>query len=379
MPRALALASAVFLAATPAIVGCAVEHATPDEAAPLEGADDSGDGYGAESVGGTVAVGTVLRATTAVNLRSGPSTSAKILRVLPNGATVTVVAATPKGGFYNVQHAGVTGWSYGLYFEVVSTPAPTPTPTPGSTSVDAIKNIAATSACAKYSWKDRGLAPKGYVKGVALTFAKAVCNPSRSDVVLASKARTTDDVHDALSWYNSNFSALGLSNGTAGVATLRHLYTLLLGLGMRESSGQHCVGRDASATNTSSESAEAGAWQTSYDSRSSSAELGKLFARYRASSAGCYLETFREGVSCSTADWKNWGTGADGLDFQRIEKACPAFAAEYAAVMLRVAGGSKGHYGPLRTKAAEVRAECDAMLQKVQAAVEADPSVCAAL
>jgi len=47
--------------------------------------------------------------------------------------------------------------------------------------------------------------------------------------------------------------------------------------------------------------------------------------------------------------------------------------------MLRVAGGSVGHYGPLRRKEAELRTECDQMLQKVQTLVEANPGVCALL
>src|SRR5690349_13042061 len=67
-----------------------------------------------------------------------------------------------------------------------------------------IDAIALASSCYKYAWKDRGQAPKGYMKGVAETFARAVCNPTRSDVVLTSKPKTTDDVHDALSWYASN-------------------------------------------------------------------------------------------------------------------------------------------------------------------------------
>jgi len=353
-------------------VACVAEGALDEEA--LEGADDSGDGYGAQSVLGDVAVGSVLRATTTVNLRKGPGTGFGILHVVPNGATVTVVSAKPSGGFYQVKHGGVTGWSYGLYYDKISSP----TPTPGGTSLDAIKTIAGNSACFRYSWNNRGQMPRGYVKGVALVFARAVCEKKRSDVVLVSRPATTDDARDALSWYRSTFSGLGMSND-GGVETLRHVYALLLGLGMRESSGQHCVGRDASATNTSSDSAEAGAWQTSWDSRSSSAELPPMLAKYRASSEGCFLETFREGVSCSASNWKNWGTGADGLDFQRISKACPAFAAEYAAVMLRVRGGKSGHYGPLRTKAAEVRPECDSMLEQVQSYVETNPSVCDAL
>ncbi len=125
--------------------------------------------------------------------------------------------------------------------------------------------------------------------------------------------------------------------------------------------------------------AEAGAWQTSWDSRGLNAELPKIFATYRTSDLGCLRSTFEKGVTCGASDWKNWGTGVDGLDFQRRQKECPAMAAEYAAVMLRVSGGSVGHYGPLRTRAAEVRPECDAMLKKVQALVVAEPALCAAL
>lgn len=220
--------------------------------------------------------------------------------------------------------------------------------------------------------------PKGYIKGVALVFARSVCELSRSDVQVVEEANTGDDLKDALSWFNSNFNAVSMPNDVAGVDTLRHAYTLLIGLGMRESSGEHCVGRDTSATNTTADSAEAGAWQTSYDSRTASVELPKLFTKYKADTSGCLLDTFAEGVTCSAANWQNWGTG-DGMTFQKMEKECPAFAAEYAAVMLRVAGGSKGHYGPLRTKAAEIRPECDDLLHEVQKIVEQNPGLCASL
>ena len=117
--------------------------------------------------------------------------------------------------------------------------------------------------------------------------------------------------------------------------------------------------------------------ETSYDSHTLSAELSKLFDKYQAGAA-CHLDVFKQGVSCSSADWKNWGSGA-GLTFQALEKECPAFAAEYAAVMLRVSGGSGGHYGPLRTKAAEIRSECDGMLSQIEASVQQNPGVCAEL
>ncbi len=246
-------------------------------------------------------------------------------------------------------------------------------------TVETITKLANGSACAKYSWKDRGKAPPGYIKGVALVYARAVCDPTRSDLVVVSQAKTGNDEKDALSWFNSNFNAVGMKNDVAGIDTMRHAFTLLTGLGMRESSGEHCCGRDASADNVASESAEAGLYQTSYDSKGASPELPKLFTKYKADTSGCLLDVFKEGVTCSAADLKNWGTGVDGLAFQKLEKDCPAFAAEYAAVMLRVSGGTKGHYGPLRTKAAEIRPECDEMLHQVQDVVQDNPALCADL
>lgn len=40
-----------------------------------------------------------------------------------------------------------------------------------------------------------------------------------------------------------------------GTDTLRQLFVLLIGLGMRESSGQYCEGRDRSASNVTAEAA----------------------------------------------------------------------------------------------------------------------------
>ena len=57
-----------------------------------------------------------------------------------------------------------------------------------------------------------------------------------------AKADTHNDDKDALSWYRSNFTAKGMSNEIAGADTLRHLFVLMLGLGMRESRGHHCEG-----------------------------------------------------------------------------------------------------------------------------------------
>jgi hypothetical protein len=143
---------------------------------------------------------------------------------------------------------------------------------------------------------------------------------------------------------------------------------------MRESSGKHCEGRDQSASNSSAQTAEAGLFQTSFSAMSASPLLPKLFPQYSADPNG-FLEVFREDVHCSAASLENFGSG-DGRDFQRLSKECPAFAAEFAAVGLR---HIRKHWGPINTKAAEVRPQCDDMLQQVQAAVDASPEICAQL
>jgi hypothetical protein len=186
-----------------------------------------------------------------------------------------------------------------------------------------------------------------------------------------SQFKTGNDAKDALSWYNSNFKALGMSN-EGGRETLRHAYTLLIGLGMQESSGKHCCGKDASADNAKAETAEAGAFQTSYNSRLASPLLPPMIDKKEK----CYLEVFSEGVSCGEANWKNWGEGK-GREYQAKNKACPAFSADYAAIMLRVSGGTRGHYGPLRTKRAEIIPACDYMLEQVEKLV--NPELCASL
>jgi len=49
------------------------------------------------------------RASTAVNLRSGPGTSSKVFRVVPSGAAVQV-SNTTRNGFRYVVHDGLAGW-----------------------------------------------------------------------------------------------------------------------------------------------------------------------------------------------------------------------------------------------------------------------------
>lgn len=231
-----------------------------------------------------------------------------------------------------------------------------------------ITDLAANSAAARYRWPGRGVAPRGYLKGMALTYARAYCKLKGGDAAAAemAKAVTSDASRDALAHYAEEFRRAGMSNDVAGADTLRHLFVLLVALGMRESSGQHCAGRDPGASNTSADTAEAGLFQTSFNARAGSRTLMEdLFRQYQSNPSG-YVEVFKEGVSCTAASLKNWGTG-DGKEYQRLAKAAPAFAAEFTAVGLR---NIRRHWGPINTRTAEINADVDALLLQVQNLVD---------
>ncbi len=248
-------------------------------------------------------------------------------------------------------------------------------PTPDSSYIDQIKSIAASSSCASYSWASRGKAPAAYMKGMALNYARAYCRykttlaaPTVMANLLTGKAG--DAAKDALAHYSSTFTGLGMVVNTAGVEPLRSLYTLGIGLGMRESSGKYCEGRDMSASNTSASTAEAGMFQTSYDSIGAHSELTNLYNEYKTTPARCFLDVYSAGISCGTTS--NAGSG-EGLTFQKLNKSCPAFAAEYAMVMLRV---RRNHYGPINRKEAEVKTVCSSMLKSIETMIDNDLNAC---
>src|SRR5215510_9746074 len=55
-------------------------------------------------------------------------------------------------------------------------------------------------------WSDRGLAPRGYAKGMAVAFARvyAKWKIRNSAALMMAAANSGDDTRDALSWYNSS-------------------------------------------------------------------------------------------------------------------------------------------------------------------------------
>lgn len=244
-----------------------------------------------------------------------------------------------------------------------------PAPVGPPPKVEDITKLVEGSDCAKYSWQQRGRAPEAYLKGVMIGYARALCNKEGEDIKVVAQAPQlgAQVPGDALSHYQVK--------AESGVESIRKTYSLLIGLGMRESSGKHCEGRDASATNTSADTAEAGLFQTSYNSRVKHSVLPKIYSKFKADKSKCFLSVFSSRVSCPKGSEKNWGSG-EGVTFQELSKTCPMFALEYAAVMIRVNGGPTGHYGPLRNKAAGMLPACERLLVEVEKTVAAKKEIC---
>lgn len=224
-----------------------------------------------------------------------------------------------------------------------------------------ISALVTASPLFAYNWDDRGVAPVGYLKGMAVTFAYVYAKWRAGDSsarVMAGPLGSPE--RDALAWYGLNV--------TAGPLALRTLFTMLIGLGMRESSGRYCEGRDMSASNTSADTAEAGLFQQSWNSHTASPEIDKLFAAYSATPDG-FLSIFREGVTPHDGDLDNFGSGY-GARFQQLCKTAPSFAVECAAVGLRVL---RKHWGPINRLEVEIVTATDTLLQQVQAIVDAIP------
>ncbi|HYT45420.1 MAG TPA: hypothetical protein VEP90_24035, partial [Methylomirabilota bacterium] len=176
------------------------------------------------------------------------------------------------------------------------------------------------------------------------------------------KANTNDDHRDAISWFNSNFRRLGMNNDVAGENTLRHLFVLMLGLGMRESSGQHCDGRDLSAHNVSSDSAEAGMFQMSWDIESGSPSVfNELYHDFNDNQEDDLLHYFSEGVHCSRSQWSIYGSG-NGANFQTMCKSQPLFSVKCCGVGLRKI---RTHWGPINRKEAEITIGADEMFRGI--------------
>jgi uncharacterized protein YraI len=62
------------------------------------------------------------KATKNLNLREKPSTSAKVIVVIPKGAKVALVTGKAKNGFRHVDYRGAIGWAFGDYLILAASP-----------------------------------------------------------------------------------------------------------------------------------------------------------------------------------------------------------------------------------------------------------------
>ena len=111
IPRVVSVTVAALVTLLLAAQGCSGTSANTED---IVGAVEDPTG----AVTAPLAVGTMLRATANANLRVGPSTGERILRVIPIASLVRVVESVPVDGYYRVDHNGTVGWAFGKYFQI---------------------------------------------------------------------------------------------------------------------------------------------------------------------------------------------------------------------------------------------------------------------
>lgn len=210
-------------------------------------------------------------------------------------------------------------------------------------------------SCTKYFWKDRGRAPLAYIKGMALMYARQVCGKG-TEFIKQKKVVGTYDYYGKKYAQRDGLTYYGIEGNELNT------YTFLIGLGMRESSGKYCEGRDKSMSYVKHYEAEAGLFQIAYVAKTFNTEMMPIYEKYKAGKKSCELETFKEGVKCSSYDAINHGEGA-GVAWQDLTKKCPAFATEWGALMVR---SMYTHFGPIKSKQVEFKNECRDMLKSVE-------------
>jgi hypothetical protein len=259
-------------------------------------------------------------------------------------------------------------------------------------TLEEIQRIADASKCSKLRE-----APRGFFRGMALVFAKAVCRPESKIVQIASSMASTPisikNSKDAASVFDAEFRRLKIANSPDKATMLRHTYLLLTGLAFRESSGHYCKGRYTSQGYSKSYEAEAGPFQTSWGAHKSDKSLEPLFRSYQSDQSGCLLGAFQERVTCKKMDAKNWNSeharDLSGVQWQALTKRCPAFAVEYASVVLRKNGGAYGEFGPVKcfvgTQSPKIQRSCqklriypvcDEMYAQIQTYLQKNVAAC---
>jgi hypothetical protein len=175
---------------------------------------------------------------------------------------------------------------------------------------------------------------------------------------------------DALAYLAAEFREAEIDTGDGGVDTLRALFVLITGLSMRESSGSHWEGRDMSASNVSPDTCEAGLLQTSYNIRSCAPdEIEGLFEEYMEDPNG-FRETFTKGLSPTTSNLDNYGSGADGVASQWLSKFSPAYTILVSGIGMRLL---RAHWGPIGRHEVDIIPQVADFLIDVEQAMDTTP------
>lgn len=232
---------------------------------------------------------------------------------------------------------------------------------PANLDSDRVRSIIDNSDLSRRRWRGRGRAPRSYLHGMALVFAEVAKEYMEGVPAAVEMARPPNGRQDVLIWLDYQFTEQGMHNQDAtGLDTLRHLFVLLIGLGMRESSGSYCEG---AYDNFRADTAEAGLFQTSWDAHVSSPEIRRLFEHYgSAEGIDGLLGVFSQGIRCRNSQFRNHGSG-DGRAFQQLSKMSPAFAVKVTAVGLR---NLRRHWGPVNRREVEISWDANFMLYLVQ-------------
>jgi hypothetical protein len=250
---------------------------------------------------------------------------------------------------------------------------------PPPSVITEILHLVKASTLTTFHWSDRGVAPIGYLNGMALTYARVYCaHKGGMDGLVKKMVKGVrpgaNSTTDAVARYAKKFMQFGADVSMDGVHVLRAIFTILFGLGMRESGGKFCAGWDKSKLeltppiDPTSTNSEAGIFQISYDIAMDRGDFEGLYNRYKSRPNG-FLDFFQQGVTCTVPGSDGGaivGTG-EGRKFQQFNKDCPAFTAELAALAIRT---TAQHFGPINTDKVEIRRECWSLLLDVENAVD---------
>ena len=122
--------------------------------------------------------------------------------------------------------------------------------TQSADSTTAIISLIDQSRISKLNWNNRGIAPYGYYYGMGLTFAKLYGRLKQGDVILKEITKPLNSFRpDSLYKFDRIFADLGMNNSTSDTSRLRHIFVLMFGLGIMESSGRCCCGWDRGKLN----------------------------------------------------------------------------------------------------------------------------------